>query len=65
MIRKRWIAFAVLIAFALVFWNFLDVIFCALISHTVYAFTPARGFFMPLAMAAAVGYLTILRHSDE
>lgn len=63
--RNKYIAFALFIGFALIFWNFLDVLFSALISHTTYVFTPTRGLIMPLVTAIVVGYFTILRRSED
>lgn len=63
--KNKYIAFGMFIAFALIFWNFLDVLLSALISHTAYVFEPVRGLIMPLVTALAVGYFTILRRFDD
>lgn len=65
MIKNKYIAFGMFIAFALIFWNFLDVLFSALISHTTYVFAPGRGLILPLVTACVVGYFTILRRFDD
>ena len=59
--NKKYIAFLLFLVICVIMWNFLDLLFGALISHTAYHFNVKDGLISPLILAAVTGYFFVLR----
>ncbi|MBR2782871.1 MAG: hypothetical protein IKD93_01575 [Firmicutes bacterium] len=60
MIKNKYLAFVLFVLLVLVFWNLLDWLFTAFITHGSYRLG-GGDIFIPLVVAAVIGSTTILR----
>lgn len=65
MIRNKYVAFALFVVVVLVFWNILDYLYSAFITHGQYSFSTYADLIIPLAPAIVVGYMKLLRKKDK
>lgn len=61
MIKNKVVAFILFLVLFLVFWNMLDLLYCAVITRSSYHFAGLGDLGLPVIIAAVVGWLLILR----
>lgn len=61
MIKNKVVAFILFLVLFLVFWNMLDLLYCAVITRSSYHFSGLGDLGLPALVAAVCGYLLILR----
>ena len=61
MIKNKVVAFILFMVLFLVCWNMLDLLYCAVITHSSYHFAGLGDLGLPVVVAAVIGWLLILR----
>ena len=61
MIKNEVVAFILFMVLFLVCWNMLDLLYCAVITHSSYHFAGLGDLGLPVIVAAVIGWLLILR----
>ncbi len=61
MIKNKVVAFILFVVLFLVFWNLLDLLYCAVITHSSYQFAGFGDLGLPAILAVTSGYLFFLR----
>ena len=64
-IKNKYAAFVLFVVVVLLFWNILDYLYSAFITHSQYSFSASGDLMIPLAPAIVVGYMQFLRKKDK
>ncbi len=64
MIRNKYVACVLFVIAFLVFWNLLDYLYSAFITHSAYHFAAGSDLALPAVIAVILGCLLFLRKKD-